>query len=63
MQGMEALTIGSVTLRTAPDRAVIIEHTGPGGTVQLAIDAARLERWCLKLLREEQFRPAREGGL
>lgn len=60
---MEALTIGSVTLQAAPDRAVIIKHTGPGGTVQLAIDESRLERWCLKLLREEQFRPAREGGL
>lgn len=59
----QTIQLGSVTLHQHPDDgldSVTIEHTGPGGKVSLIIDTKRMERWCIKLLRDEQFsgRPA-----
>ena len=51
------VTVGSVKLYAGPPGQVMIEHTGRGGVVQIPVDSVRLERWCLRLLRDEAFKP------
>ena len=62
----QTIELGSVTLQQHPTDepgTVTIEHTGPGGKVSLIIDTKRLERWCVRLLREEQFGVSPRGAL
>jgi hypothetical protein len=62
--GMETLApikVGRVELSQDGD-TVTITHRGKVGAVSVHIDAARVERWALRLLRDEAFSPDDQGS-
>lgn len=56
-----AIVAGRISLHQHDD-GVTIRHHGKQGVVEVVIDAARLERWAVKTLREEMFSPARSAA-
>lgn len=57
-----SVVAGSVRLINDSPGRIAIMHTSPHGAVRIDVDAVKLERWCLRLLREETFKPAREAA-
>lgn len=49
------ITAGRVTLEQTVAEEVTIRHRGKAGDMHITIDAAKLERWALRILREEAF--------
>ena len=48
------ITAGRVTLTQRDDKIVLV-YTSRQGPVSIIVDAAKLERWALRIMREETF--------
>lgn len=50
------LRVGRIAL-AINGQSLVITHQGKAGLVRLAVDPLRLERWALRLMRDEVFQP------
>lgn len=49
---MDSITIGRISIAIDGDEAVIV-FVGASGPVTVRIPASQLERWCMRILRQE----------
>ena len=47
------IDIGPIRLTTEPDGQLAVEHRSRNGALKIRIPQSRLERWALRLLRDE----------
>lgn len=50
------LRVGRIAL-SLKGQLLVITHHGKAGPCSLAVDPIRLERWALRLMRDEMFQP------
>ena len=61
MEHTRQIEAGRILLEQFTPETIELVHRGKLGQVRLVIDAAKVERWALRILREEAFSDADMG--